>query len=77
MTFSFEHARRSTILRARTALAMAALFWFSMGHFIAVIELVTNIAASLKNSGGSASEYQGLACDLTDLQAALAGLDSP
>jgi hypothetical protein len=56
---------------------MAALFGFSVGDFIAAIELVTKVANSLRDSGDAKPEYQRLARDLTNLLAALSTINSP
>lgn len=50
-------------------------FGFSVGDFIAVAELITNITNSLRDAGGSKSEYQELVRELEYLQSALQHLD--
>ncbi|KAI1459628.1 hypothetical protein F4805DRAFT_419707 [Annulohypoxylon moriforme] len=50
-------------------------FGFSVGDFLAVGKLATDIISSLKDSGGSRTEYQHLLRELECLQAALVHLD--
>ncbi|KAI1759347.1 hypothetical protein GGR53DRAFT_150799 [Hypoxylon sp. FL1150] len=50
-------------------------FGFSVGDFLAVGKLVTDIISSLKESGGSRTDYQDLVRELECLQAGLVHLD--
>ncbi|XXG93972.1 hypothetical protein Hte_000222 [Hypoxylon texense] len=50
-------------------------FGFSVGDFLAVGKLVTDIVSCLKDTGGSRTEYQDLVRELECLQAALIHLD--
>ena len=50
-------------------------FGFSVGDFIAVAQLITNITNCLRGAGGSKSEYQELVRELESLQSALQHLD--
>ncbi|KAI1207866.1 uncharacterized protein F4807DRAFT_168689 [Annulohypoxylon truncatum] len=50
-------------------------FGFSVGDFLAVSKLAKDIISSLKDSGGSRTDYQNLARELECLQAALIHLD--
>jgi hypothetical protein len=50
-------------------------FGFSIGDFIAVGSLITDITCSLREVGGSKSEYQELLRELESLQHALSHLD--
>jgi hypothetical protein len=51
-------------------------FGFSFGDFIAVGTLITDITSSLRETGGSKSEYQELLRELESLQHALSQLDT-
>ena len=53
---------------------MPAPFGFSIGDFIAVVELITKVRKALKNSGGAASEYQDVVQELESLQSILTNL---
>ena len=46
-------------------------FGFSMGDFVATALLIKDIICCLQASGGAASEYQELVCELHGLQQAL------
>jgi len=50
-------------------------FGFSVGDFIAVGKLISDIAKSLRETGGAKSEYQELVRELESLQQALHHLD--
>lgn len=50
-------------------------FGFSVGDFLAVGKLVTDIVSCLKDSGGSRTDYQDLVRELECLQAVLIHLD--
>ena len=50
-------------------------FGFSIGDFIAVGSLIADIISSLREAGGSKSEYQELLRELESLQHALSQLD--
>jgi hypothetical protein len=50
-------------------------FGCSIGDFIAAAELITNITNSLRDAGGSKSEYQELVRELEYLQSTLQHLD--
>jgi hypothetical protein len=50
---------------------MSVGFGFSAGDFIAGIQLVRDVIASLQSSAGSASEYQALIYELFTLERAL------
>ena len=50
-------------------------FGFSVGDFIAVGSLITDIASSLQEAGGSKSEYQEILRELEGLERALSYLD--
>lgn len=49
-------------------------FGFSVGDFIAVINLITKVSKALKDSDGAASEYQDVVQELESLQAILTHL---
>ena len=51
-------------------------FGFSAGDFIAASQLIAGIISSLKESGGSKSEYQGLVRHLANLDHTLKHLDT-
>lgn len=53
-----------------------ATFGFSVGDFIAAIELVAKVAGALQDTGGAAAQYQSLARDLINLQIALLKIGS-
>lgn len=50
---------------------MSVGFGFSVGDFLAGIQLVRDVISSLQASGGSAASYQGLAFSLFSLERAL------
>ncbi|XTI88870.1 hypothetical protein V2W45_1489621 [Cenococcum geophilum] len=53
---------------------MPPAFGFSVGDFIATIELCTKVAKALKDTGGASSEYQSVIIELHGLQNVLARL---
>ena len=55
---------------------MAAGFGFSVGDFIAGIELVAKISKALKDSGGASAEYQQVVQQLESLRLTLQQLSS-
>jgi hypothetical protein len=50
-------------------------FRFLVGDFIVVGSLIADIVSSLREAGGSKSEYQEILCELEGLEHALSYLD--
>ena len=50
-------------------------FGFSVGDFVAVGNIVSEVISSLQNAGGAAQQYQQLIVELEGLAAALVDID--